>query len=542
MFKRSLLAAAVSAIVIPNVYSAPFMPMDARGLAMGNTGVATARMVHAPAYNPSLLSQMNEKDDFGFLFPHIGVVASDEGEVIDTAQDITDYMIDNFEDAMDGKNGNDGLIDRIKALTNNTDGSFKDVRDAINTANETIKNLTASSNFDTAKQEIQAIKDANAALASDFNNLEQSITLTQSSIGELTTALDSISGNPLNARLGTMAGIAIPSKKLAVGVVLQGSVNVSAKLDYDVRDGQQLDPYFDATNELLTEFKDINGEIAGFSTDLNAGNLESFKASLNDLLEKANGLQGFTSDATLANGTPVIEDGAISDPNANELVLQSQVSAVAVGIAELGVTLAREFEIKGQKISFGATPKIQKIMTYSVSKAVDDFDDLEFDDLKDSRQDYTKFNLDLGASYRFGGKDQYIVGLTGKNLLSGNYDYTDEFGNKLGQISLKPQYRAGIGYTGGWFNIGADIDLTENKPVAFEAPTQYAAIGAEFNAFDVIQLRAGYRTNMAKGGVDTVSAGFGISPFGVHIDVAALANPSEWRREAGAAVEIGFNF
>ena len=69
--KRSLLAVAVTALSIQTAYAAPFMPMDARGLAMGNTGVASAKLAHAPAYNPSLLAQAGEKDDFALLLPPI---------------------------------------------------------------------------------------------------------------------------------------------------------------------------------------------------------------------------------------------------------------------------------------------------------------------------------------------------------------------------------------------------------------------------------------------------------------------------------------
>ena len=494
MFKRSLLTAAISAVVIPNVYSAPFMPMDARGLAMGNTGVATARMVHAPAYNPSLLSQMNEKDDFGFLFPHVGAQFSDEGKVIDTAQDISDFMIDDFDTAVNGLSSNvDTMNDKIDAL-----------QTTIEDSNSTL-------------QDIQA---ANTGLKNSFDDVRNSLGAADSSIKDISNALTSISGNPLNARVGTMAGLAVPSKKFAVAVVASGSVNVSAKLMYTNEDNELVNSIIPNATGILDEAENLTNTIDGL-TSLNQNELDNLKDQIDHL-------------SSLKN-TNIITSNPGDD-------LTSQVDAVAVGIAEIGVTMAREFSIFDQKISIGATPKVQKIMTYYVSKAIKDFDDLEFDDVKDSRQDFTQFNLDVGASYRFGGKDQFIFGLTGKNLISGTYQYTDDAGRNQGEISLKPQFRAGIGYTGGWFNIGADFDLTENKPVAFETATQYIAVGAEINAFDLIQLRAGYRSNLAKDGVDTVSAGFGISPFGVYIDVAAVANPSDWRREAGAAVELGFNF
>ena len=78
--KPSLLATAVAAISALSVHTAmatPFLPMDARGLAMGDTGVASAKLAHAPAFNPSLLSQARNEDDFAIIFPSVGVVVAD---------------------------------------------------------------------------------------------------------------------------------------------------------------------------------------------------------------------------------------------------------------------------------------------------------------------------------------------------------------------------------------------------------------------------------------------------------------------------------
>src|SRR5690554_6129390 len=97
MLKRTVLATAVAALTIPAATAAPFMPMDARGLAMGNTGVASAKRAHAPAYNPSLLSQARENDDFSLILPQVGVWLSDEEMVIDEADKVNDDIFDSFE-------------------------------------------------------------------------------------------------------------------------------------------------------------------------------------------------------------------------------------------------------------------------------------------------------------------------------------------------------------------------------------------------------------------------------------------------------------
>src|SRR5690606_16808520 len=118
MMKRSLLAVAVTALTSQAVYAAPYMPMDARGLAMGNTGVASAKRAHAPAYNPSLLAQGSEKDDFAILLPQVGVQASDEQEIIDEAELLSDEIIPRFEKAVEGENGIGGLDNALNSFTN----------------------------------------------------------------------------------------------------------------------------------------------------------------------------------------------------------------------------------------------------------------------------------------------------------------------------------------------------------------------------------------------------------------------------------------
>src|SRR5690606_5184909 len=123
MMKRSLLAVAVTALTSQAVYAAPYMPMDARGMAMGNTGVASAKRAHAPAYNPSLLAQGSEKDDFAILLPQVGVQVSDEQEITDEAELLSDEIIPRFEDTIDGNNGFIGLETALNNFTSNPSNS-----------------------------------------------------------------------------------------------------------------------------------------------------------------------------------------------------------------------------------------------------------------------------------------------------------------------------------------------------------------------------------------------------------------------------------
>jgi hypothetical protein len=111
-------------------------------------------------------------------------------------------------------------------------------------------------------------------------------------------------------------------------------------------------------------------------------------------------------------------------------------------------------------------------------------------------------------------------------------------------VSIAPQVRAGIAYSAwGWVNLAADLDLTENEPVAFEDATQFASLGAEVDLLNFLQLRAGYRTNLASSGQNVISGGLGVSPFSLfHMDLGVYANASDPEKEAGAVFELGIDW
>ncbi len=487
MMKRSLLAVAVTALTSQAVYAAPYMPMDARGMAMGNTGVASAKRAHAPAYNPSLLAQGSEKDDFAILLPQVGVQASDEQEIIDEAELLSDEIIPRFEDAIDGNNGFIGLETALDNFTSNPS-------------------------------------------TGNLSSLEASLGEVQQSVTELDDSLKNISGNPLSANLGLNFALAIPSKKFAAALSVGGSAGVSGRVKYSQADSDLFTSYVPEVQELVTFVEAVDAAVDALDPSM----LPDVPTST--IIDYS---QFDPNDAANTVDTIRLSDAA-SDPD-----LTSSVQVVAYAIADVGISFAREFEFAGEKVAIGITPKLQKISTFHYVAQVDGFDEVDSDDLKDSQEDYTRANLDIGASYRFGASEKWMVGLTAKNLMGGEFDYKPiTVGGETyrGSVELNPQFRAGVAYNGEWTSIALDVDLVENDPVAFENPTQYAALGVELDVFSFLQLRAGYRTNMSVSGDDVASIGVGLSPFGLHVDIAAMANLDEPKKNAGAALQLGFYF
>jgi len=214
-------------------------------------------------------------------------------------------------------------------------------------------------------------------------------------------------------------------------------------------------------------------------------------------------------------------------------ILTSNLEARGAVIGEVGLSMAREFSIFSEKVSFGVTPKVVRVNTYNY---VADVNTASISS-KDGEKDYTDFNIDLGVAKQL--DKSWKVGLTIKDLVS--HDYTTVLGNT---IKIEPQARAGVAYDNGWLAVALDADLTENAPVGIEtSKTQNIAIGAEIDVWDTVQLRVGYHDNMSQSsGSGTPTVGLGLSPFGVHIDLAAEYSDNNGTEQIGFAGQLGFRF
>ncbi|MBY8234116.1 conjugal transfer protein TraF [Vibrio fluvialis] len=71
---------------------------DARGSAMGNTGVTTSDYLLAPFYNPALTAVYRDRDSVGLLVPALGANVRDSDESLSTIDDLQS-SIDQFEAA-----------------------------------------------------------------------------------------------------------------------------------------------------------------------------------------------------------------------------------------------------------------------------------------------------------------------------------------------------------------------------------------------------------------------------------------------------------
>ncbi len=208
----------------------------------------------------------------------------------------------------------------------------------------------------------------------------------------------------------------------------------------------------------------------------------------------------------------------------------STVTVTGFGYSELGLALAKLYNIYGESFSFGITPKYQILQTYSDLTSVNDFD-LE---LEDADTEVTAFNFDLGAVWM---KNNFRTALVVKDVLAQEIKstatgYTYE---------MNPQATLGVVYSTDYFTFGADVDLTEQtRYVELEDNTQFARIGVELNAWHWAQLRAGFEHDMQGTMKDSLTAGLGISPFGtLNLDFAGSYGSDN---QVGASASLSFTF
>ncbi len=214
--------------------------------------------------------------------------------------------------------------------------------------------------------------------------------------------------------------------------------------------------------------------------------------------------------------------------------------AVGLLVTEAGFSVATQFNLLGMDLAVGVTPKnvtVETTITNVISVSALDTNDPIANSTEEELGSFS--TLDAGVALKV--SDSITLGLVAKNLMTESF--TSSVLNPEGNLytfDFDTHLRAGGAYHNSFMTLAVDMDLSEIKPLSFEDPSKMLALGLELNAFDFMQLRAGYQTNMASGATDPdlFSAGIGLW-LGFHLDVAAVVGSDS---SVGAMVQLGFRF
>lgn len=218
----------------------------------------------------------------------------------------------------------------------------------------------------------------------------------------------------------------------------------------------------------------------------------------------------FAKGYTEVVAVPQVETvGSITDRYEN-----SVVGAMAFGVADYGISLSRNFNIAGQQVAIGISPKMQTLMTYSLRSTLDEFD---FEDYDQNEISDSAFNFDVGAAWNYHG---LRVGAVMKNVLAQSIEVADY----NAKYELEPQITVGVGYVNHFLTASVDMDVTTQTRFSNTSldDTKMLRFGLEGDLWGWIQGRAGYEMDMEDNLDSSVTAGLGFSPFRlVHLDLAA---------------------
>jgi F plasmid transfer operon, TraF, protein len=252
------------------------------------------------------------------------------------------------------------------------------------------------------------------------------------------------------------------------------------------------------------------------------------------------GGEAYASAATKVTNLPLVDAGTVladlTDGNGTiNLDPSADLEAVGVITQEIGVSIATNATILGMDVSFGIKPKVVSAEAITFNQGINTVD-VE-DIIDDSTQDLGSFTT-LDAGIAIGVTESIRVGVVAKNLISETLTVS-RIGLPDKDIDFDTQLRVGVAYNNSFMTVAADMDLIETDPILAEDANKMLALGVELNAFDFVQLRAGYQKNMASGASadDLISAGIGLW-LGFNLDIAAVVSEDS----VGAFVQTGFRF
>jgi len=575
----SLLIGSVALLISP-AFSAPFASNDSASRAMGGTGVASSQTYASSYFNPSLLAANAEEKGIGFMLPSATVAFDDSSRLLQASRDYLESSIDIAADY--------DVSILTTLITGSGDSSITGSFDSVAVASAAVAAKIAEPR---GPQDSVNIDSEIADLIAANDNLQQNMALMNTEIirarvivSDANAGLLALSDRPLQASAGVAVSAALPSAKWGTSLFIHNDLLTGAKVDLSSDDTQILLDVIDDFENMVQIASDVSLELSQVVVDtaelnrimLNVPESASWDAATwatktpAEIATAQQELTDYTTD--LANQATVVENqvttaqvesenlenyngnyvsgGELTLTEDNRPELKSSVSVVGANIAEMGVSFARRFNINGEDINVGITPKFQRLdmfdHTYIAESLVDgsELEAIENDFIGYIEEHYTTkstMNIDIGISKDFVYKGKIRAGLVIKNLISQTFE-TDS-GSK---ITIPTQARVGIAHMAKFTTFAFDIDLTENEPLSFGEPTQYVAFGAELNIFDHAKIRAGYRNNIAVINGASISAGLAFTPFGIGADVAAWFKPTndvfEAVQDAGLSVQLSSQF
>lgn len=250
------------------------------------------------------------------------------------------------------------------------------------------------------------------------------------------------------------------------------------------------------------------------------------EADLSLLRAYQEGLTFIATDGAEGTQRPELfeEDGTLRDPNQD---FDSTLEGSGAAIYELGVAMSNEVHLGKHPLAIGMNLKVMRIDTFEdVQRVIDGSLGIS-----ENQGSHLTLNADAGVAKEFGSRLR--LGLAIKDLVPREFDTALD-----NPIKLRPRPRLGAAYQLESVQIGLDVDLARNRPLATEPATQEAAIGAEWVAVPKLKVRAGVRHDLRGERDSILSVGLGTSWRRLQFDVAY----ADGGDTSAAALQFGYAF
>lgn len=300
--------------------------------------------------------------------------------------------------------------------------------------------------------------------------------------GQVREQFEAFDKDTVRANIGLGLALAIPGKKLSVGVFSTGNLTATVRGEYDKSDNAKLQ--------------------------------------------------------AIENG--VLIPGATDDLNSRGKVIASAVVEAGISFAH-----ALELN-NGDSIQLGFSPKYVQLQTFQYTEAVSGFEDDEFDnDQFQTEKSGFNLDIGAAYAFgdeKQWNAGIVVKNLIPMELDSARSKPLLEDQRTL---KVDPMATVGIAHKSDYHVVTAELDLTKKEAFGFEDDTQWLAVGTEFDAWRYAQLRAGVRYNLASNNDNDgiaeetqFTVGLGLNLLGARVDLGALFSEADM----GAALEFGTAF
>lgn len=459
---KALSAAVVASLGSSYAAAQPFAPLDARSMAMGDTGVASAKIGTSALFNPALLSADGKGENIHIVLPNAAVEAYADEDAIDAFERIEDEAyIDNIEDA-----------------------SIR-MRDSTDTDTQ----------FRVAQEDLRVNAEA----------LEEQLVL--------------LDGKPFRIGGAGFASVSLPVSDIGLSFFVNVSGTVETAPNISACDRSILGTYISYFSDPTLDEMQL-AQDAVFSAEAQVAGDDP--ACVDEGVESFNIL---ASDPTTLNGYSIenpenyLNSGAV----VAGVEITEYGIAIAKQFNLGGKDVSFGVTPKVQKYtSYYVAPTVQQLDddTYDVE---DELENSERDDdgFNIDAGMIVKFlpgdALTVGLTVRNLLSDSYKTGEYldfEDNLVRSEFDIDTQV-----RAGLSWDLPAGV-------TIAADMDVTKNKPYFTGDDTQFLGVGAEWDVLNALKLRGGYRTNMANSDEQVFTAGLGLNIVAFYLDLSGQVGDS----------------